>query len=73
MRLYLCLATLAVVLNVTPGSARAPDSTDAPILATIHAFSEARTKFDAAKLSGLLTPDYTRSRPAAKSTDGRQC
>ncbi len=58
MRLRICVTMLAVTMIATPGKAE-----NDPVLATVQAFSDARTRFDATKLNSLLTPDYVEVSP----------
>ena len=63
MRLNASLALIAFAIVATPGNAKAPGSGDAPVLALVRAFSDARDHFDAKALDALLTPDYVEVSP----------
>lgn len=54
------LTALAMCSPVNAELNRAPD---APLLAAVHAFSDARANFDAEKLARLLTSDYVEVSP----------
>ena len=58
MRLHLTIATLALTTIAAPGKAQNGKASDAPIIALIQAFSDARNHFDARALDVLIMPDY---------------
>ena len=71
MRLYLTIATLALTLFAAPGEAQNGKASDAPVIALVQAFSDARGRFDAKALDALLTPDYVEVSPRGE-IDRRQ-
>ncbi len=63
MRPIAVLAIMASVTATVPASAKASTASDEPIVALVHAFSDARARFDAKALDALLTPDYVEVSP----------
>lgn len=61
MRVF-ALSVFAAAI-AAPGTASSPKPDEIPVLQLVTAFSEARNKFDAAALDGLLTPDYVEVSP----------
>jgi ketosteroid isomerase-like protein len=71
MRLHLTIVTLGLTAITAPGEARNVGSSDAPIIALVQAFSDARSHFDPKALDALLTPDYVEVSPRGE-IDRRQ-
>jgi uncharacterized protein (TIGR02246 family) len=71
MRLHLTIVTLGLTAITAPGEARNVGSSDAPIIALVQAFSDARSHFDPKALNALLTPDYVEVSPRGE-IDRRQ-
>lgn len=67
------LATVTLALNgiAVPGNAQNSAASNAPVLALVQAFSDARNHFDAKALNALLTPDYVEVSPRGE-IDRRQ-
>ena len=63
MRLRTCVMMLAVSMIAAPTTAKTIGKSDAPVLAIIDAFADARAKYDAARLGRLLTSDYVEVSP----------
>lgn len=63
MRLHFYVTILAAITMATQSNAQTTKTSDAPVLATVRAFSDARTNFDAVKLGRLLTSDYIEVSP----------
>ena len=63
MRLCPTTATLTLALVAGVGNAQNNHSPEASVTALIQAFSDARDRFDAKALDGLLTPDYVEVSP----------
>ena len=71
MRLHLTIVTLGLTAIAVPGEARNVESSDAPIITLVQAFSDARSHFDPKALDALLTPDYVEVSPRGE-IDRRQ-
>ena len=56
-------SALAPANTAVPGAAQEISVLNDPVLATIRAFSDARSRFDAKALTSLLTPDYIEVSP----------
>ena len=63
MYLQFYATILAATMMVSPGNAETIKASDAAVVATVQAFSNARAQYDAAKLDRLLTPDYVEVSP----------
>jgi uncharacterized protein (TIGR02246 family) len=63
MRLQICATILAIATVATPVEAEPMSASDAAVLATVQAFSDARARFDSVKLGKVLTPDYIEVSP----------
>jgi len=63
MRLSIVIAMMASFLIIAPSGAREKQPADAAVLELVHAFSNARTQFDAKTLDMLLTTDYVEVSP----------
>ncbi|HWL72774.1 MAG TPA: nuclear transport factor 2 family protein [Burkholderiaceae bacterium] len=63
MRLLSPVMMLVIATIATPSNAETDNTPNASVLATVQAFSDARARFDAARLGQLLTPDYVEVSP----------
>ncbi len=71
MRPLLATTALAFVGVAVPGTAQNSSASNAQVLATVQAFSDARNRFDAEALDTLLTRDYVEVSPRGE-IDRRQ-
>lgn len=71
MRVTSALAIVAPIVITAPSGAQHTQPADAPVLAVVTAFSDARARFDASALGALLTPDYVEVSPRGE-IDRRQ-
>lgn len=68
---YLAITALTLSGIAIAGKAQSSSASDAPVLALVQAFSDARNHFDAKALDALLAPDYIEVSPRGE-IDQRQ-